>query len=359
VTARPGLTTRGTVLLTTGIIVLGGLTAVRLLNTTTPVVHEFSGATMGTSYTIKVWGPGLPPAAVAALIDSAVGRLEQVDRLMSPYDSTSELSRFNMWQDTVPFALPPEVIEVLVAAQEVSNRTEGGFDVTVGPLVEAWGFGPGGRPATPPSNSVLERLSQSVGYDLLQIDAAAGTATKGHPELVVDLSDIAKGYAIDRVAGVLGAGGAAGFLVEIGGELRAHGVMPDSTPWRVTLERPEPGRRSIHQVIELGEYAIATSGSYRNYYERDGQRYAHLLDPVTRRPVGYPGTAVSVVARTGMEADAWATALSVLGRERGFGLAQRDDVAALFVWQTEAGFNSQATDAFTRIVEVFPDGTTN
>lgn len=358
-TARLGLTTRRTVLLTIGLVVLGGLAAVRLLDTKAPVVHEFTGATMGTSYTIKLWGPGLPPAAVALLIDSAVGRLEQVDRLMSTYDSTSELSRFNRRRDTVPFVLSPEVIEVLVTAQEVSARTDGAFDVTVGPLVDAWGFGPGGRPAIPPSNSILERLSQSVGYHLLHIDAAAGTATKGHPEMVVDLSGIAKGYAVDRVAEVLGAGGAAGFLVEIGGELRAHGAKPDGTPWRVAIERPEPGRRSIHQVIELGEYAIATSGSYRNYYQRNGQRYAHLLDPATRRPVSYQGTAVSVVASTCMEADAWATALSVLGRERGFALAQRDDVAALFVWQTEAGFSSQATDAFTRIVEVLPDGATD
>ncbi len=109
-TARPGLTTRGTVLLTTGIIVLGTLAAVRLLDTKTPVVHEFTGATMGTTYTIKLWGPGLPPAAVAPLIDSAVGRLEQVDRLMSTYDSTSELSLFYRRRDTVPFALSPEVI---------------------------------------------------------------------------------------------------------------------------------------------------------------------------------------------------------------------------------------------------------
>ncbi|MEE8362311.1 MAG: FAD:protein FMN transferase [Gemmatimonadales bacterium] len=358
-TTRPNLTARGTVLLTTGILVLGVVTAVRVLTPRTPVVHEFTGPTMGTSYTIKMWGPGLPPAAVAALIDSAVGRLEQVDRLMSTYDSTSELSRFNRRQDTVPVALSPEVIEVLAAAREVSSRTDGAFDVTVGPLVEAWGFGSDPRPATLPADSVLERLSQSVGYDLLLVDAGAGTAAKSHPEMVVDLSGIAKGYAVDRVAQVLGVGGAAGFLVEVGGELRAHGSKPDGTPWLVAIERPEPGRRSVHQVIELGEHAIATSGSYRNYYERDGRRYAHLLDPATRRPVSYTGTAVSVVAGTCMEADAWATALSVLGLERGFALAQRDDVAALFVWQTEEGFTSQATDAFSRIVEVVPDGTMN
>ena len=314
---------------------------------------------MGTTYTIKAWGPDLSLGAVASLIDSAVGRLDQVDRLMSTYDSTSELSLFNRRQDTLPMALSPEVLEVLAAAREVSGRTDGAFDVTVGPLVEAWGFGPDGRPATPPSDSVLERLSQSVGHQLLQIDATAGTATKSHPEMVVDLSGIAKGYAVDRVAQALGASGATGFLVEVGGELRAHGTKPDGSPWLVAIERPEPGRRSIHQVIELGEHAVATSGSYRNYYERDGQRYAHLLDPATRRPVTHTGTAVSVVARSCMEADAWATALSVLGLERGFALAQRDDVAALFVWQTEAGFSSRATDAFNRVVEVFPDGTTN
>jgi len=347
------------VLLTTGVIILGGLTAVRLLTPGAPVVHEFTGATMGTTYTVKVWGPDLTGTAVAPLIDSAVGRLEQVDRLMSTYDSTSELSRFNRRQDTVPSSLSPEVIEVLLAAREVSNQTDGAFDVTVGPLVDAWGFGPGDRPETPPADSVLERLSHSVGHELLTIDAAAGTAAKTHPEMVVDLSAIAKGYAVDRVAQVLGDAGAAGFLVEVGGELRAHGFKPDGTRWHVAIERPEPGRRTIHQVIELGDHAIATSGSYRNYYEREGQRFAHLLDPATQRPVTHIGTAVSVVARSCMEADAWATALSVLGLERGFALAQRDDVAALFVWRTEAGFSSQATDAFTRIVEVVPDGTTN
>lgn len=353
------LTTRGVVILTVGIIVLGGLTAVRLLAPRSPVIHEFTGATMGTTFTIKMWGPDLTATAVVPLIDSAEGILEQVDQLMSTYDTTSEVSRFNSHRDTVPFPLSPEVIEVLTTALEVSGQTGGAFDVTVGPLVEAWGFGSGGRPATTPTDSVLERLSQSVGYDLLRVDAGSGTGTKGHPDMVVDLSAIAKGYAVDRVAGALGAAGATGFLVEVGGELRAHGVKPDGTPWQVAIERPEPGRRTIQQVIRLGEHAIATSGSYRNYYERDGQRYAHLLDPVTRRPVTHIGTAVSVVARSTMEADAWATALSVLGLERGFALAQKDDVAALFVWQTEAGFSSQATDAFTRIVDVAPDGTTN
>ncbi len=356
---RRGLTARGALLLTSGIIVLGVLTAVRLRTPKTPMVHEFTGATMGTTYTIKVWGPGLTGIVVAELIDSAVGRLEQVNRLMSTYDSTSELSRFNRRRDTNPVPLSPEIIEVLAGAREVSHRTEGAFDVTVGRLVEAWGFGSAARPETPPTDEVLERLSLSVGYQLLLVDVKAGTAAKGHPDMFVDLSAIAKGYAVDRVAQALGTGGAAGFLVEVGGELRSEGAKPDGTLWRVAIERPEPGRRSIHQVIELGNYAIATSGSYRNFYERDGQRYAHLIDPVTHRPVSHTGTAVSVVASSCMEADAWATGLSVLGLERGFALAQRDDVAALFVWQTEAGFSSRATDAFTRIVEAVSDGTTD
>ncbi len=346
------LTARGKVLLPLGLILLGVLTLQRLLTPSLPAVHEFGGATMGTTYSVNLWGPDLPDEIVTAMGDTVAGRLAEVNRLMSTYDPDSELSRFNQRRDTTPTVISPLTFEVLAAALEVSRSSDGIFDVTVGPLVEAWGFGPGGRPPTPPTAEDLERLSAAVGYRLLRLDSTTGTVAKAHADVEVDLSAIAKGFGVDRVAAALEGADIAGYLVEVGGELRAAGRKPDGAPWRVAIERPDASRRAVHQVIDLLDLAVATSGDYRHFYERDGRRYAHLIDPVTLSPVRHAGTSVSVFHPSCMVADAWATALSVLGPDRGHALAQRQGIAALFVWQGQAdtAYLSRATDAFATLV---------
>jgi FAD:protein FMN transferase len=310
-------------------------------------VHELVGPTMGTSFRVLI-AADLAEGELDRTRRLVEERLDSLSRLMSTYDATSEISRFNRHASTEPVAATPELIDVLTMAREVSERSGGAFDVTVGPLVEAWGFGPGGGidgPSRPtPSEGEVERLRQVAGYDRVVIDRAAGTAAKTHPESWVDLSGIAKGYAADAVAAVLAEEGLTSFLVEVGGELAGRGTRA-GRPWRVGIERPDdtPG---VWATVELDHEGIATSGDYRDYYEEGGLRYAHIIDPRTGRPVIVRGASVSVIHPSAAMADAWATALTVLGPEEGYEVAVREGLAAVFVYAFDGEVRSAQTPAF-------------
>lgn len=349
VDSRPasGLTRRAKVLLPFGLLVLVVLAVQRLwLGGGETEGIEFAGPTMGTTYAVKVVAPraeGRERARIAAAIRE---ELDEVDRLMSTYDPASEISRFNAHRSTAPFPLSRATVEVLATALAVSVQTDGAFDVTVGPLVDAWGFGPPGPPTQPPTDEALAAIRPHVGYTKLHLDAAASTVSKSDVMTVVDLSAVAKGYAADRVAERLAELGYRDMLVEVGGEIAARGARPDGTPWRVAVERPDSAGRGIFRVIGPVDEAVATSGDYRNHFELDGIRVAHIIDPHTGRPVPYAGASVSVVHARGADADAWATALTVLGPDDGYALAEREKIAALFVTRTSSGFVGQATSAF-------------
>lgn len=334
------------VLLPLGLVILAGLTVWRLVLTQpAPPLYEFRGATMGTMYAVKIDAP-LTPAERAAIADTIKGRLAEVNRLMSTYDSASELSRFNRHESTTPFAVSPLLLEVVGIAQKISERSEGAFDVTVAPLVDAWGFGPAGRPSAAPTESELHSLKTRVGYRQVTADSEAGMLVKRNPKTVLDLSAVAKGYGVDRVADALMQLGASSFLVEVGGELRAGSGKRDGTPWRVGIERPDTALRSVYRPINLVNQGVATSGDYRNFYVLDGVRYAHIIDPRTGRPIPWVGFSVTVVHPKAAVADAWATALTVLGPDRGYAVAEREGIAALFVVPSEGGFTSRETAAF-------------
>jgi thiamine biosynthesis lipoprotein len=301
---------------------------------------------MGTSFRVVVVADlsDAERERVRAVVET---RLGQLNRLMSTYDSASEISRFNRHASTEPFPVSAELIEVLAMAREVSERSRGAFDVTVGPLVEAWGFGPGagidgpGRPS--PDETELERLREGLGYGRIVVDRAAGTASKTHPETRVDLSGIAKGFGAEAVSAALTELGLTSFLVEVGGELAGVGTRA-GRPWRVGIERPddEPG---IWGTVDLTDEGIATSGDYRDYYEENGVRYAHIIDPRTGRPIVVRGASVSVVHRSAAMADAWATALAVLGPEEGYEVARREGLAAVFVHPVDGVLRSSITPA--------------
>jgi thiamine biosynthesis lipoprotein len=257
---------------------------------------------------------------------------------MSTWDSTSELSLFNRSSTTLPTPLSPEIIAVLEIAAEVGERSGGAFDVTVAALVDAWGFGPaGGDPPRRPTPEILEQLRPLVGLDRLMVDSRAGTATKIAAGVVVDLSAIAKGYALDVAAEGVVRMGAGAFALEVGGEVRACGARPDGAAWRVAVEAPTPGSRSIFRVLDLHDEAIATSGDYRNFREIDGIRYGHIVDPRSGLPVPWQEYSVSVLHPEAARADAWATALSVLGPVEGLSLADSLGLVALFVVRGEGG----------------------
>lgn len=352
-----GLDRRTVVTLLILLAVLAALSAHRYWATRPPGPYlAFSGTAMGTTWEVKVASDALGPDAqrrVAAAIERSLADVE--DR-MSTWDADSELSRFNRSTSTEPTALSSSTLEVLGVAETVARLSGGAFDVTVGPLVDAWGFGAGEPDATPPGAERIAAMRAFVGHHHLQLDAAAGTVRKAHPRTRVDLSAIAKGYGVDRVAEALEALGHRAYLVEVGGELRAAGRKLDGEPWRVAIEQPDSALRAIHRVIALEDLAMATSGDYRNYYERDGERISHTLDPREGRPIRHGLASVTVLHENAMWADAWATALNVLGPEEGYALAVERGLAAYFIERENereetGGFATRATPAFAPLLE--------
>lgn len=299
---------------------------------------------MGTAYTVKV-----PPQSdqgrkeIKTRIDAALERLNQQ---MSTYIADSEISLFNQSKATDWMAVSNSTAEVVATAQKVSEISEGAFDITVGPLVNLWGFGPDQRPTRAPDDATIAAIRARIGHTLLDVRSEPPALRKTNPELYVDLSGIAKGYGVDIVAGVLEKLGISDYLVEIGGELRASGRKPSGEPWRIGIERPQAGARSVQRVIELRDTALATSGDYRNFFEQDGKRYSHTIDPATGRPIEHNLASVTVVDDSTMFADAMATAMMVLGSEAGYRLAEQEELAVLFLIKAEAGFEEKASSRF-------------
>lgn len=303
-----------------------------------PEPHDLwilSGQTMGTSFTVKIVFPIDPDVTQDETAGVIRETVDGVDSRMSTYKADSELSRFNNHGSEV-FDASPEMVEVMIEANRVAEVSGGAFDITIGPLVDAWGFGPG--PVTaPPGDEVIERLLTEHGYRQLEIDHNDLTVRKANPLLRCDLSAIAKGYAVDRVVKRLKDLGFKDLMVEIGGEVRTSGVNADGLVWRIGVERPQADRSGVWGAVELADTAMATSGDYRNYYERDGIRISHTIDARTGRPVTHRLASVTVVHPSCMTADAFATALSVLGPEEGRAVVEREGLAVLFLIRTEDG----------------------
>ena len=306
-------------------------------------VVVFNGPTMGTRYTVRVVAPPLDDEDREAIRLAIDQELQLVNRLVSTWDPESELSRFNRHASTDPFPLSPETVELLEMAGRVSELSEGAFDVTVGPLVEAWGFGPEGLPANPPSPEVLAGIRARVGPDHVSVDVDGGRATKSRPDVSCDLSALAPGWAADRIARALSALGHESLIVDIGGEVVARGRRIDGTRWRVAVESPGRERDQV-LVLAIENLAVATSGDYRNVWLDDaGRRRSHLIDPRTGEPVTHELTSVTVVHPEGVWADALATALLVMGPEPAWMLATRMKLAVRLVARAEGGGYSAAT----------------
>ncbi|HTT36916.1 MAG TPA: FAD:protein FMN transferase [Burkholderiales bacterium] len=309
-----------------------------------PAHATIRGLTMGTSYTVELAAP-IDDAVRTRLTELIEAELAAINQSMSTYDPRSELSAFNRRQDFRWVPASTGLLEVLVNASRISTSTQGAFDVTVGPLVDLWGFGPEYRARQVPDDAVIERVRESVDYRHVQIDPSAGAIRKRHGRTQVDLCAIAKGYGVDRVAMVLDRQGIHDYLVEIGGELRARGTTAAGRPWRVGIERPVEGKHVVGEIVVLENRGIATSGTTEDFFVQDGRHYSHIIDPMTARPVEHPPMAASVVADTTMEADAWATALVVHGPERGYALAQARGLAAMLVTASGSTFDVRVTDA--------------
>ncbi len=315
---------------------------------------ELQGATMGTTYTVKV--VGLPAELKPERIQVAINTiLEKINRQMSTYLSDSELSQFNRNQATDWIDASQELVDVLKQAQRVSALTHGAFDVTVGPLVNLWGFGPSPGIDQVPSEQDIHEARNRVGYTGLQVRSSPPAIRKDRPDLYVDLSAIAKGYAVDAVARHLQTLEIEDYMIEIGGEIRAKGRNASDRLWRIAIEKPSTGSRSLHTIIELNDVGIATSGDYRNYFEKEGRRYSHTIDPNTGHPVTHKLASVTIANPSTLQADAMATALMVLGPEAGYRFAELHKLAAFFIVKSEDGFYGKASTAFRHYLSAKPE----
>ena len=308
-------------------------------------VSVVSGSTMGTYYRVSL--ASIP--AQVSLPDLKVdidGLLTEINAQMSTYLPDSELSRFNKFAETDWFPVSLETALVVIEGLRIYELSGGVFDITVGPLVNLWGFGPGGGRDGVPAESEIEEAKRNVGSVHLEARPSPPALRKDVTGLYVDLSAIAKGFAVDRIADFLDSRGIRGFLVDIGGEFRAKGRKSDGSFWKVAIEKPVIGERAVQRILHLTDRAVATSGDYRNYFEIDGLRYSHEINPVSGKPVAHRLASVTVLDDTCMRADALATALMVLGPDGGYELALKEKIAALFIVKGEKGFHEKMTPLF-------------
>jgi len=308
---------------------------------------------MGTGYRILLPGKALSADAMADLGTRISSRLQHLDRaLFSTYAPDSQLSRFNRQPVGVPMTLSGEIITVMQGAMQVHAASGGALDVTIKPLVDLWGFGAGDSMGTVPDAAAINAARDALGMDRLHVDAGNSTLTR-MAAVSVDLSAIAKGYAVDAIAGLLEGQGIGAYLVEIGGEVRVAGLHPEGRPWQLGIETPQDAAptlfRSLNRpVASAGNpLALAASGNYRNYFDFKGTRYSHTINPVSGRPVTHGLASVTVIAGSTMLADAWATALEVLGPEAGMKLANELQLAAYFIVDEDGGFTARYSSAFT------------
>ena len=310
-----------------------------------------NGFTMGTTYQVQL--VEMPGSVTREELSSSINALlERLDReIFSTYAANSELSRFNRHSVGTPFIASNELIEVLEMAQQVSQLSDGAFDVTVGPLVNLWGFGPDMKPLDEqiPSQAALDSALENVGYRHLVIEKAASEILKSR-DVYVDLSAIAKGYAVDQLAAFLDDLGSDSYFLEIGGELKIKGLKPGGESWVPAIEAPVDGTPQIYEIFySRGDtISIAGSGDYRNYFEEEGVRYSHEIDPRTGRPIAHNLAAAYVIDESAAMADALATAYMIMGLENASEHAARNNQAAYLIYKGTDEFDEVITAPFNR-----------
>ncbi len=305
-------------------------------------VH-LSGSTMGTTYNIKyIASEGIPsPEDLQKEIDK---RLEKVNDQMSTYRKNSELSLFNQYKGREPYQVSADMVTVVKEAIRLNRLTLGALDVTVGPLVNLWGFGPETRLEEMPTDAEVNERRAEVGIQHLTVTEQG--LKKDIPDLYVDLSTIAKGWGVDVVANYLSSQNINNYLVEIGGEVRAKGKNKENVAWRIAIEKPDANERAVQEIIEIGDMSMATSGDYRNYFEENGVRYSHIIDPKTGRPINNKVVSVSAIDSSCMTADGLATGFMVLGDKKGIEIANQYNIPIFMVVKTSDGYKEVYSDAF-------------
>jgi thiamine biosynthesis lipoprotein len=300
--------------------------------------HLIQGRTMGTTYHLKIVTGYFQ--GIKGLKNKIEKRLGEINQSMSTYIKDSEISRFNdLGQADVKFEVTDDFFRVMQMGKKVYDLSEGAWDATVNPLVDLWGFGRAGRKNKIPPKRQVEALLPSIGFENIEI-ISPGYLIKKNASVTLDFSSIAKGYGVDAVAEVIHREGFQNYLVEIGGEVYASGLRKDGQPWRIGINRPQKDAAisNVYKVVRLRNKAFATSGDYRNFFEVNGIRYSHMIDPKTGYPVANGVVSVSIVSNTCTFADGLATAIMVMGHKNGLSLIDRlDDVEGLIVIEKPDG----------------------
>ena len=302
------------------------------------------GQTMGTTFQVKIVR-GEEVLDVAMLDREINARLVEVNRQMSTYQDDSEISQFNRLRKTDWVGVSSDFAYVVSVAREIGMWSDGAFDITVGPLVNLWGFGPEAVPErVPPADSIAARMAW-IGYEKIDVDLSKSTVKKAVPEVYCDLSAVAKGFGVDRVASYLDSLRLGHYFIEIGGEVRTKGQNHLGHFWRVGIASPF-GRGGVSQALSMQNQSMATSGDYHNYFEKDGVRYSHTIDPRTGRPISHRLASVSVVHKSCTYADGLATAINVMGPLKGLAFAEERNLAVLLVARNGDRFEEKMTAEF-------------
>ena len=307
-------------------------------------IEEFGGPTMGSHYSLKyLAGEGSPePAALKAEVEAL---LAQVDQQMSTWRSDSDLSEFNRLPAGSCRVMSDAVLTLVRAGEQLSRDSDGAFDLTVSPLLELWGFGPQSRGERVPTVDEVAAVQANVGHRHLSIE---GQKLCKEAAVQLSLDSLGAGFSVDLIAARLNELGVSSYLLDITGEIKAAGVKPDGSAWRIAIEAPRDDQQVAQKVIALDGLGVSTSGDYRNYFEKEGRRYSHTLDPKTGAPITHRLASVTVIDPSAQRADGLSTLLMVLGPERGLAFADQHGIAAFFVVRQANGFITHSSRAFAR-----------
>ncbi len=315
-------------------------------------LQKFEGYAQGTTYHISFWSSQKDVDAVT-LQQTVDAELKRLDEQLSNYRDDSAIEKFNALNSSEAQEIGSEIVSLIEKTRAVSEASHGCYDLTIKPLFDLWGFK--GESLTPPTPAALQQALNQVGFNQLEaVDASH--LRKRNPNLKVDLSSVGQGYSVGQIAGIFDTQDVDNYLIEIGGELQTRGKKPDGSTWRVALEKPLSGERSMHKIITVDRaepLAVTTSGTYRHFFDADGKRYSHILDAKTGTPIIHNTVSVTVFDNNATTAEIWDTALLCLGREEGIKVANQAGIAALFIEQQGEAFNefnSTALDEMKAVI---------
>ncbi|WP_428943563.1 FAD:protein FMN transferase ApbE [Pantoea sp. FN060301] len=308
------------------------------------------GRTMGTFWRVSL--AGVAPERKEALQKAIQARLDADDQELSTWKTDSAISRFNQYHGTGPQPVSDNMADIVTMSLRIGRETDGAMDITVGPLVNLWGFGPDRQPVKTPTQAQIDAAKALTGYRHLWVTNRGEGAwlQKDLPDLYVDLSTMGEGFATDHLARLMEDEGINSYLVSVGGAVLTRGHNATGQPWKVAIQKPTDKENAVQAVVDLQGHGISTSGSYRNYYELEGKRISHVIDPATGRPIQHRLVSATVIATTALEADGWDTGLMVLGEEKARALALREKLAVYLIMKKDDGFTTWMSPQFKAFI---------